>query len=95
MSAIGGFMLGLVAIAMKLLGGFDLTGNPLLYASLFGVMVGLQFTLMGMTAEMSTRTHYESQEPGPTRCLACVASERVQRQINAPAANSRANHRAA
>jgi len=28
-------------------------------------MIGLQFTLMGMTAEMSTRTHYESQNRRP------------------------------
>jgi glycosyltransferase involved in cell wall biosynthesis len=64
-SALGGIALGFVAVAMKLLGGFDLTGNPLLYASLFGVMIGLQFTLMGMTAEMNTRTHYESQQRRP------------------------------
>src|SRR6185295_9368831 len=65
LSAIGGMACGLVAVAMKLVAGFDLTGNPLLYASLFGVMIGLQFTLMGMTAEMNTRTHYESQERRP------------------------------
>jgi glycosyltransferase involved in cell wall biosynthesis len=65
LSAIGGVTLGLMAIVMKLVADFDLTGNPLLYASLFGVMIGLQFTLMGMTAEMNTRTHYESQERRP------------------------------
>jgi hypothetical protein len=65
LSALGGVTLGIVTIIMKLVGGFDLTGNPLLYASLFGVMIGLQFTLMGMTAEMNTRTHYESQERRP------------------------------
>ncbi len=65
LSAIGGLVLGLAAIVMKLASGFDLTGNPLLYASLFGMMIGLQFMLMGMTAEMHTRTHYESQERRP------------------------------
>jgi glycosyltransferase involved in cell wall biosynthesis len=65
LSAIGGVALGLAAIVMKLASGFDLTGNPLLYASLFGIMIGLQFMLMGMTAEMHTRTHYESQERRP------------------------------
>jgi hypothetical protein len=28
-------------------------------------MIGLQFVLMGMTAEMHTRTHYESQGRRP------------------------------
>jgi glycosyltransferase involved in cell wall biosynthesis len=65
LTAVGGLMLGFIALAMKLAAGFDLTGNPLLYASLFGVMIGLQFTLMGMTAEMNTRTHYESQNRRP------------------------------
>ena len=65
LAALGGTVLGGIAILMKLFAGFDLTGNPLLYASLFGVMIGLQFTLMGMTAEMSTRTHYESQNRRP------------------------------
>jgi glycosyltransferase involved in cell wall biosynthesis len=65
LAAIGGIALGLTAIVMKVVAGFDLTGNPLLYASLFGVMVGLQFVLMGMTAEMNTRTHYESQARRP------------------------------
>ena len=59
-------VLGLITIAMKLAVGLSTsTGNPLLYASLFGIMIGLQFTLMGMTAEMHTRTHYESQSRRP------------------------------
>src|SRR3954471_1701702 len=45
-SAIGGIMLGFAALIMKIVSDFDLTGNPLLYASLFGVMIGLQFILM-------------------------------------------------
>jgi glycosyltransferase involved in cell wall biosynthesis len=64
-AAVGGIVLGIAALIMKAVSNFDLTGNPLLYASLFGVMIGLQFILMGMTAEMNTRTHYESQERRP------------------------------
>lgn len=71
MAAIGGVALGFIAIVMKLVAGFDLTGNPLLYASLFGVMIGLQFVLMGMTAEMNTRTHYESQSRRPYAVSRC------------------------
>jgi glycosyltransferase involved in cell wall biosynthesis len=70
-AAIGGIALGFIAIVMKLVAEFDLTGNPLLYASLFGVMIGLQFVLMGMTAEMNTRTHYESQSRRPYAVSRC------------------------
>lgn len=65
LSIAGGVLMGMIAIAMKLFADAHLTHTPLLYASLFGVMVGLQFILMGMTAEMNTRTHYESQERRP------------------------------
>ncbi|HVT27115.1 MAG TPA: glycosyltransferase family 2 protein [Lacipirellulaceae bacterium] len=65
LSMLGGMALGAAAIVLKLVTDFDLTGDPLLYASFFGVMIGLQFMLMGMTAEMSTRTHYESQQRRP------------------------------
>lgn len=60
-----GMACGLATLLMKLVADFDITGNPLLYGALFGIMIGLQFTLMGMTAEMNTRTHYESQERRP------------------------------
>jgi glycosyltransferase involved in cell wall biosynthesis len=60
-AALGGVICGAIALVMRLVADFHLNSNPLLYASLFGVMIGLQFTMMGMTAEMNTRTHYESK----------------------------------
>jgi glycosyltransferase involved in cell wall biosynthesis len=65
LAGLAGIACGLAAIAMKIFAGLHLNANPLLYASLFGIMVGLQFVLMGMTAEMHTRTHYESQGRRP------------------------------
>src|SRR5262249_30761321 len=65
LAVIGGITVGLIAVILKLAAGFHLTRNPLLYGSFFGIMIGLQFILMGMTAEMNTRTHYESQERRP------------------------------
>ncbi len=56
---------GLAVVAMKLLSGFDMSGNPLLYVSLFGGMVGLQFFSLGMLGEMSSRIYYESQGRPP------------------------------
>lgn len=65
LSMVGAGLCAAAAVAMKLAQGFDLTGNPLLYAALFGAMAGLQFLSMGMLAEMGTRTHYESQGRRP------------------------------
>lgn len=65
LAAAFGIACGFAALVLKLAMGLDITGNPLLYGSLFGIMIGLQFTLMGMTAEMNTRTHYESQQRRP------------------------------
>lgn len=48
-------------IAMKLLQGVDMTGNPLLLAGVFGVMLGTQFFCLGMLGEMSIRTYYAAQ----------------------------------
>ena len=65
LAGLTGVAFGIAAIAMKVFADFHLNANPLLYASLFGIMIGLQFILMGMTAEMHTRTHYESQGRRP------------------------------
>jgi glycosyltransferase involved in cell wall biosynthesis len=65
LAGLTGIACGIAALAMKYLQDFHLNSNPLLYASFFGIMIGLQFVLMGMTAEMHTRTHYESQDRRP------------------------------
>jgi glycosyltransferase involved in cell wall biosynthesis len=65
LAGLTGVTCGIAAVAMKVFDDFHLNANPLLYASLFGIMIGLQFVLMGMTAEMHTRTHYESQGRRP------------------------------
>jgi glycosyltransferase involved in cell wall biosynthesis len=61
--------LGLVAfvglVAMKLGWGIDMTGNPLLYLSMLGVIVAIQFLLMGILAEMVMRTYHEAQDKRP------------------------------
>lgn len=49
-------------ILMKLLAGFDMSGNPLLYVSLFGFMIGMQFFSLGMLGEMNARIYYESRD---------------------------------
>lgn len=56
-----GFLLWLVTLLMKLpaLGGYSLTGNPLLYIGVLLVLAGVQFITNGLLAEMLTRTYYE------------------------------------
>ncbi|MDZ4818265.1 MAG: glycosyltransferase family 2 protein [Planctomycetota bacterium] len=65
---LSGFIGGLAATAtvgMKLFGGVDMTGNPLLLLSVFATFVGLQFLVLGMLGELGVRTYYESQQKTP------------------------------
>ena len=43
----------------------DMTGNPLLYLAGLGIVVGVQFLLMGVLAEMQMRTYHEAQGKRP------------------------------
>jgi len=52
---------GLVVILMKILKGRDMTGNPLLYLTILLLVIGVQFILMGLLAELLVRTYHESQ----------------------------------
>ena len=60
-----GALAGLATIAMKLGGGIDMTGNPLLMLTVFSVLAGLQFFVLGMLGEVCVRTYYESQNKQP------------------------------
>ena len=48
-------------VAMKLLGNVDMTGNPLLLLSVFGMMASFQFFSLGLLGEVSARIYYGSQ----------------------------------
>ncbi len=52
---------GLVVILMKILQGRDMTGNALLYLTILLFVIGIQFILMGLLAELLVRTYHESQ----------------------------------
>jgi len=56
-----GSVSGLVVILMKILQGRDMTGNPLLYLTILLLVIGVQFILMGLLAELQVRTYHESQ----------------------------------
>ncbi|MFQ5744686.1 MAG: glycosyltransferase family 2 protein [Acidobacteriota bacterium] len=55
----------LAVVVMKVWWFVDMTGNPLLYFAVLGVIVGLQFLLMGVIAEILMRTYHEAQGKRP------------------------------
>ena len=59
-TAVGG-VAGIATIVMKLFGGYDMTGNPLLLLTIFSWMTGLQFFSLGLLGEVSARIYYAAQ----------------------------------
>lgn len=60
-----GFLAGLAAIALRLAGIADLIQTPLPVLSALFLIVGVQFILFGVIAEIQMRTYYESQDRRP------------------------------
>lgn len=54
-------------VAMKWLGGIDMTGNPLLLLSGLLGIAGIQFLVLGLLGEVAARTYFESQGMRPYR----------------------------
>lgn len=54
-----GGLSGVVTLLLKIVSGFDITGNPLLILSALFIIMGVQFITNGLLAEMITRTYYE------------------------------------
>jgi len=62
-----GGLAGLGTVAMKIAGGIDMTGNPLLLLTVFCWMAGLQLVALGLLGEVSARTYHECQGKRPYR----------------------------
>jgi len=58
---VAGVGAGAATAAMKLVGGSDMTGNPLLLMTVFLLMAGLQFLSLGLLGEVSARIYYGVQ----------------------------------
>jgi glycosyltransferase involved in cell wall biosynthesis len=56
-----GIVSAVAVILMKVLKGEDMTGNPLLFLTILLWIIGVQFILMGLLAELLVRTYHESQ----------------------------------
>jgi glycosyltransferase involved in cell wall biosynthesis len=52
-------------IGMKLMGGIDMTGNPLLLLTVLSAMLGVQFFALGLLGELGTRIFYEVRGGDP------------------------------
>jgi len=63
----GGAMAGAATVLMKLLGGVDMTGNPLLLLTVLAATVGVQFFVLGLLGEVSARIYHECQGKPPYR----------------------------
>lgn len=66
---IGSIMLGgaagIMAIVLKVVKAYSFISTPLPLATVFLVMIGIQFLLIGLIAEILARTYFESQQKRP------------------------------
>ncbi len=60
-----GSLAGAATIGMKLFGGIDMTGNPLLLLSVLGAVVGVQFLVLGLLGEVCSRIYFACQDRQP------------------------------
>jgi hypothetical protein len=65
LSTLGSLLTCAAVIAMKLIGGIDMSGNPLLLLCGLIGMASLQFFVLGLLGEVSARIYYESQNKRP------------------------------
>jgi glycosyltransferase involved in cell wall biosynthesis len=59
---LAGFVTAVVTLTEKFFYDVKAHRNPLLLGSVFFVLVGVQFILIGLVAELMTRTYHESQD---------------------------------
>jgi glycosyltransferase involved in cell wall biosynthesis len=55
------FAAGLATIGMKLLGGVDMTGNPLMLLTALSTIAAIQFFSLGLLGEVNARIYYAAQ----------------------------------
>ncbi|MFA6636822.1 MAG: glycosyltransferase family 2 protein [Candidatus Omnitrophota bacterium] len=58
----GGFASGVATVIMRLTINMNMTGNPLLYLSIFLMIIGLQFMSLGLLGELNMRTYHRSHK---------------------------------
>jgi len=58
---LGAFVAGLATLGMKIVGGVDMTGNPLLLLTVLLLLTGAQFVGLGVLAELMVRVYHEPE----------------------------------
>lgn len=56
-----GLLAGIMTLAMKIIGGVDMTGNPLLLLTVLASLATLQFLSLGLLGEVNARIYYTTQ----------------------------------
>lgn len=62
-----GLISGISVVAMKIVSGTDMSGNPLLILTVLLLIIGVLFIQMGIIAEIMIRIYHESQKMPPYR----------------------------
>jgi len=62
LSLMAGVACAVIAVYLKIFENLDITGNPWLYMAILGIIVGIQFIMLGLLGEIAVRTYYESQD---------------------------------
>jgi glycosyltransferase involved in cell wall biosynthesis len=65
LSCAGGFLFALLTLFDKYFNNVKAHNNPLLLLAVFLFLLGVQFVLMGLVAELVIRTYFESQGKAP------------------------------
>ena len=74
----GCFLAAMLTLGMKLLGNFDMTGNPFMLLSLVSGLAGIQFLSLGLLGEVAARIYFATQvrQPYTVRQLLNFESDR-------------------
>jgi hypothetical protein len=65
MACAAGFIFALLTLYDKFFAGVKAHNNPFLLLAVFLFLIGVQFVLMGLVAELVIRTYFESQGKVP------------------------------
>ena len=80
LSTLGAIIFGLIVLYQKLAHGADMSDNPLLILTAVLIISTIQFTLMGLLAELLVRTYHESQNR-PTYVIKEVLESKAEKAV--------------
>ncbi len=75
---------GVATVAMKLFGGVDMTGNPMLLLTVLGALLSIQFFSLGLLGETSARIYYNAPERKTYAIRTLVNFDQQPRQDQSP-----------